>query len=77
VEEEIREGFYKDKYGCWQEDRRQSGDRRGHPPESFEHEHRRRRVARRRADRERQDFDHRLMIDEALDEFAGEHGGHL
>lgn len=77
MEEEIREGHYKDKYGVLQKDRRAMPDRRSLNPESYVHEHRRRRVSRRREDRERLDHDHHLMIDEALDDFAQEHGGHI
>jgi len=77
VAEEARPGYYKDKYGRWQKDRRKTTDRRLSGPGALSREHRRRRVARRQDDRERVDDDHRTMIDEALDEFAAEHDGHL
>jgi hypothetical protein len=74
--EEFREGFYKDKYGRWQKDRRTGSDRRAvdntHPLQ-----HERRRMFRRKVDREILEKDHRTMINEALDDFANEHGGHL
>lgn len=74
--EELRQGFYKDKYGRWQPDRRQSPDRRQEQKHTgLEHE--RRRMFRRRIDREILETDHRTMIKDALDDFAGEHGGHL
>ncbi len=75
--EEIRAGYYKDKYGRWQKDRRKGNDRRETGPGAMQREHRRRRVARRQDDRHRTDEDHRHMIDEALEDFAEEHDGHL
>ena len=76
--EEIREGFYKDKYGRWQKDRRQARDRRlGVTGEAYPLEHERRGMFRRRVDREILEKDHQAMIREALDDFAEEHGGHL
>jgi len=74
--EEFRDGYYKDKYGRWQLDRRSGGDRRLARKDG-ELAHERRRMYRRKADRELLKTDHRAMINEALDEFAGEHGGHL
>ena len=74
--DEIREGYYKDKYGRWQADRRSGNDRRaGHKTFSLEHE--RRKLYRRKADRELLERDHRTMINEALEDFAEEHGGHV
>ncbi len=76
--EDIREGFYKDKYGRWQNDRRQARDRReGMIGKAFSLEHERRKMYRRRTDREILEKDHQARIREALDDFAEEHGGHL
>lgn len=70
------EGLYKDKYGRWQKDRRAGDDRRkmdkGKPLD-----HERRRMFRRKADREMLEKDHRVMIESALEDFAQEHDGHL
>ena len=74
--EEIREGFYKDKYGRWQRDRRNARDRRA-IGDAFPLQHERRKMFRRKVDREILKKDHRAMIDDALDDFAEEHGGHL
>ena len=74
--EEIREGHYKDKYGRWQKDRRCSLDRRDQNG-ALTQEHERRKMFRRKADREILDKDHRDMIEDALTDFAQEHGGHL
>ncbi len=73
--DEIRPGFYKDKYGRWQVDRRAGGDRRAaaHKPHSYDHD--RRKLYRRKADRELLELDHRQMIEDALEDFAEEHGG--
>ena len=73
---EIRQGFYKDRYGRWQKDRRSGRDRRT-SNRSFPVQHERRTMFRRKADRETIERDHREMIQDALDEFAEGHGGHL
>ena len=76
--EKIREGFYKDKYGQWQKDRRLGRDRRGHAiGRTFPLQHERRKMFRRKADREILEKDHRAMIREALDDFAEDHGGRV
>lgn len=75
ISEEFREGHYKDKYGRWQPDRRSGKDRR--LAQAVESGHERRRNYRRKADRELLECDHRSMIDDALQEFAEGHGGHL
>jgi len=72
--EEFREGYYKDASGNWQVDRRRQRDRRGAAPDPQNHE--RRRLYRRLADREESEKD-RSLINEALEEFAVEHHGHL
>lgn len=74
--EEFREGYYKDKYGRWQRDRRSGKDRRG-THSGFPLEHERRTLFRRKVDRELLEKDHRTMIDEALEDFAKDHDGHL
>ncbi len=74
-QEEVREGYYRDKYGQWQVDRRSVQDRRGHKKHPFDHD--RRKFFRRKADREILVRDHKAMIDDALEEFAEEHEGHL
>lgn len=74
-QEEVREGYYQDKYGQWQVDRRSSPDRRGHKKHPFDHD--RRQFFRRKADRELLVRDHKAMIEDALDDFAEEHEGHL
>lgn len=73
--EEIRSGHYQDKYGRWQKDRRAIPDRRR--GEEGREGHDRRRMFRRKIDREFFEKDHREMIAEALDDFAAEHDGHL
>jgi len=71
-----REGYYKDKYGRWQKDRRTGNDRRRlEKVKPLDHE--RRRMYRRKADREVLEKDHQVMIESALEDFAEEHDGHL
>ena len=76
MSEKIREGYYKDKYGNWKADRRRSNDRRGGSGH-FPLEHERRKLFRRLRDREIYEKDHKAMIEEALEDFAEEHDGHL
>lgn len=76
MSEGYREGYYKDKYGRWQKDRRAGGDRRA-TSKAFPLDHERRRMYRRKADREVLETDHREMIETALEDFAEEHEGHL
>ena len=76
MNQEVREGYYKDKAGGWQPDRRATKDRRARrSTDSLDHE--RRGLFRRKADLELLKHDHKEMIDEALEDFAKEHGGHL
>jgi hypothetical protein len=77
VSDEKRAGFFKDRYGRWQPDRRSTDDRRLPPgkPEHLDHE--RRKFFRRKIDREIYETDHRTAISDALDDFAEEHHGHL
>jgi hypothetical protein len=64
--DEDRPGYYKDKYGNWQRDRR-TGDRRR--SDGGWNEHERRKTGRRREDRDL-DRDHNEMIEEALSDFV-------
>jgi hypothetical protein len=76
MSEEVRPGYYKDKAGEWQVDRRSGIDRRDlHPASPIDHE--RRKLFRRQADRELLERDHKIMVEEALEEFAEKHDGHL
>jgi hypothetical protein len=72
VTEEIRLGYYKDKAGNWQKDRRRIGDDRRNREQSVDHTERRN-FFRRKEDRNRLEHEHREMIDEALEDFAKEH----
>ena len=56
-------------------ERRTGVDRRSQRPSREMAE--RRRAFRRQADRERYETDHKRMIEEALEDFAEEHGGRL
>ena len=71
-----RTGYYKDKYGRWQKDRRGGADRRN-TGKALPLDHERRRMYRRKADREVLETDHREMIESALEDFADEHKGRL
>ena len=77
LKEEIREGYYRDKYGNWRPDRRKGGDRRNTGSGGFPLQHERRKMFRRKVDRELLQKDHKTMINEALEDFAEEHEGHL
>jgi len=74
---EHREGFYKDRYGRWQRDRRKDFDRRRVAGKSVPLDHERRRMYRRKVDREVLETDHKVMIESALEEFAEEHEGRM
>ena len=75
MSEEIRAGFYKDKYGEWQKERRHNGDRRN-VGEGSHSDHEKRGHFRRQVDREMYECD-RQDIEDALCDFAEEHDGHL
>ena len=75
--EDIGDGYYKDKYGRWNRDRRSGSDRRNAIGRAFSLAHERRKLFRRKADRELLEKDHRTHIEEALEDFAEEHDGHL
>lgn len=77
MNQEIREGYYQDQFGNWHPDRRKGPDRRNlGPPGSYD-DHERRKLFRRKADRELFERDHREMIKDALDDFAEKHNGRL
>jgi hypothetical protein len=69
---ETRPGYYKDKYGQWQKERRVGPDRRRLRKEI--HQRDRRTLSRRKADRVFLEKDHKEMIEDALEEFAEGHG---
>lgn len=71
VQEETRPGYYKDRWGHWQKDRRTQENRRGSRARSNEEE--RRRHIRRKSDQDLVDHEHREMIEEALEDFSVEH----
>jgi hypothetical protein len=75
VSQEHRPGYYKDKHGTWQPDRRNGKERRF--GNWWEDNDARRKLIRREADREFIERDHRAQIDEALKDFAAEHDGRL
>jgi hypothetical protein len=71
--EQSRPGFYLDRHGVWQKERRVTSDRR---KGNNMYNHERRKMFRRKADRELYSKDHKQMIADALDDFAAEHSGH-
>jgi len=71
--EEVRLGYYKDRYGRWHKDRRSGQDRRAGNDHGG---HERRKLYRRKADREQYEQD-KAAIEDALEEFASEHDGHV
>ncbi|MCP4643205.1 MAG: hypothetical protein GY851_22345 [bacterium] len=71
MEEELRPGYYKDKDGNWQQDRRKESDRRARGSD-FPH-HDRRNLYRRITDRTIAEREARQEIEEALAEFSAEH----
>ncbi|MBP8132094.1 MAG: hypothetical protein KA184_21140 [Candidatus Hydrogenedentes bacterium] len=73
--EEIRPGYYQDAEGVWQKDRRSGKDRRGDRSE-WKHDEKRQ-YFRRKADQEFFDREHKQEIEDALEDFAKGHGGHL
>lgn len=66
-----------DEFGKPQPERRSGVDRRDRQPNVPKEVRERRNLFRRRVDRERFETDHKQMIDDALADFAEEHGGHL
>lgn len=73
---ENQRGFYVDRYGNLQTERRASPDRRAGVVKDHVGSERRR-LFRRQVDREIFERDHKIAIKEALEDFAEEHGGHL
>lgn len=71
---EHRPGYYKDKHGDWQKDRRGNSRRSAN---AFPFDHEQRKQFRRKADRELYETDHKKAIKEALEDFAEDHDGHL
>ncbi len=76
MRDDVRPGFYKDKAGKWQVDRRSGVDRR-QVNRDMPVEHERRKMFRRQVDREQYEREHKIMIEDALADFAEEHDGHL
>ena len=76
MSEEVRPGYYLDKDDTWQVDRRSGIDRRDLKLASTI-DRERRKIFRRQADRELYERDHKIMMEEALKEFAEDHNGHL
>lgn len=74
---EQTQGYYQDKFGNLKPDRRTGSDRRGTKASASGRDHERRKMFRRKADRELLDLDHKTAIEEALEDFAEEHNGHL
>lgn len=75
MSQEIRPGYYLDHEGNWQRDRRSGHDRRtGQNDAAFRD---RRLSLRRQADREFLERETKAEIQDALEDFAKEHGGHL
>ncbi|MBI5091255.1 MAG: hypothetical protein HZB26_02295 [Candidatus Hydrogenedentes bacterium] len=76
MSDEIREGYYQDKHGNWLKDRRRDPDRRLTETPQHHHHEERRLLSRRKTDVILK-RDHREMIEDALQDFAAEHDGHL
>lgn len=72
MSDEHRPGYYKDKSGKWQKDRRKAPERRQGGGSVFTH-HDRRTLKRRKADQEALERETKSQIQEALEEFASEH----
>ena len=70
-------GHWHDEHGNLHPERRAGVDRRLLQGSESEQYKERRKVFRRKADREIYERDHKTMIKEALEDFAEEHGGHL
>ena len=68
MEPEQRDGYYRDRTGEWQRDRRTLKERRA--AKAVDGVKRRRVRGRRKADLIDVDREHKAMIDEALDDFA-------
>jgi len=66
--------YFRDAAGALQVDRRRGDDRR---QGETARQHEQRKFFRRKADRELYETDHKTMIEEALQDFADEHGGRI
>lgn len=76
LDEEVRPGYYKDKNGIWQKDRRGGGVDRRKRHIAFNH-HDRRQFYRRKTDEIILEREAKQEIDDALEDFAAEHpNGH-
>ena len=72
VSDEHRPGFYKDKQGNWQKDRRKSPDRRQGGGSVFTH-HDRRTSRRRKTGHDILERETKMQIKEALEDLVAEH----
>jgi len=72
VEEEARPGYYKDEDGVWQKERRREEDRRRRTTPITYHD--RRTMKRRKTDHDILERETKIQIEEALEDFAEEHG---
>lgn len=75
MKSEETERFYIDANGELKPDRRKGADRRN--SEDGPRYHEQRKYYRRKIDREIYERDHKQMIEDALNDFAEEHDGHL
>lgn len=75
MDEVIRPGYYLDNAGEWQAERRSGKDRRKLQPDKRHDDQRL--SYRRKVDREFLDREAKQAIDDALEDFAQEHGGHV
>ncbi|MFP4500336.1 MAG: hypothetical protein ACLFTT_04995 [Candidatus Hydrogenedentota bacterium] len=73
--QKVRPGYYEDAEGNWQPDRRSGKDRR--TANWWEDTDDRRKHVRRKIDRDLIEREHKLQIQEALEDFAEEHEGRL
>jgi hypothetical protein len=69
VSDEHRPGYYKDRDGNWQRDRRKTTERRAGGGSAFTH-HDRRTLKRRKADLEFLERETKMQIEDALEEFV-------
>lgn len=76
MSDELHPGYYRDAAGNWQEDRREAFERRSLARLAVLG-HERRKYFRRQADRELLQKDHKIEIEEALEDFAEDHDGRL
>ena len=74
MSEEYRPGYYRDRSGKWQKDRRKSPDRRAGGGTVFTH-HDRRTLKRRKTDHEILERETKRQIEEAMEDFAADHDG--